>query len=129
MKLNNNYKILDHNNFYEYASKYYKNNCGLSLYEYNLDIRRIEFINNIFARWEDKNKLNVPKLRNIIVIAFNIFDRASVDVLYFLTKPEYHDYLTATLWVFGILDETHEFVQSFGINNDIVETIIDYKEE
>lgn len=129
MKFNNNYKILDPNNFYEYATEYYKKRCGLSLYEYNLDIRRIEFINSIYDRWENKKKLNVCKLRNIIVIALNIFDKATVDILYYLCKDDYHDYLTSTLWTFGVLQDDHEFVQRFGLNNDVVEAILEYKED
>lgn len=125
MKFNNNYKIIYDDNFFEYASKYYKENCGLSLQEYNQDIKRILFLDKIFEKYEKNNfkNLNVNKIYNILVITINIFGKAAIDVLYYLIDVLYHDYLTTILWYYELIDEGNEFVISFGINSSIIDSM------
>lgn len=126
MKFNNNYKIIYDDNFFDYASKYYKQNCGLSLQEYNQDIKRICFINKIFEKYETNfSDLNSSKIYNIIVITINIFGKAAIDILYYLTDYVYHDYLTSILWYYDLIDEDNEFVISFGINSNIIDLMKD----
>jgi len=99
--------------FLLHAMKFYDNPQCVNLSEFEEDLKRFSYLKKLFIRYKEYDDLKERLILNHIIVLFNLFGVATVELLFFKIDKEYWDTL-ATFLVY--LDLMPERIPEFNIS-------------
>lgn len=88
---------LNKNNFIQYCMHNYDNPQCHTLKEFEEDLNRISCIQRLFTRYLTNKDLNERLVINHLIILFNVFGSATLNILFFKLEKQYWDLLITFL--------------------------------
>ena len=104
--------------FLLHAMKFYDNPQCVNLSEFEEDLKRFGYLKKLFMRYKECGDLKERLILNHIIVLFNLFGVATVELLFFKIERQYWDAL-ATFLVY--LDLMPEVVPDYGVRLDSLE--------
>lgn len=99
--------------FLLHAMKFYDNPQCVNLSEFEEDLKRFSYLKKLFIRYKEYGDLKERLILNHIIVLFNLFGVATIELLFFKIDREYWDTL-ATFLVY--LDLMPERIPEFNIS-------------
>lgn len=95
--------------------KFYDNPQCVNLSEFEEDLKRFSYLKKLFIRYREYSDLKERLILNHIIVLFNLFGVATVELLFFKIDREYWDIL-ATFLVY--LDLMPDRIPEFNLKLD-----------
>jgi len=90
--------ILNKDNFLVYCMKYYDNPQCTSIKEFEEDLNRVLYLQKLLTRYlADKEELRERLILNHIIVLFNLFGEATINILFYKLDEEYWNILITFL--------------------------------
>jgi len=74
---------LNESNYLLFAIKFYNNPKAVTRDDFETDLKRIRYIKRLLKRYKNTGELKVHLLLNHLIILFNVFDDATVPLLFY----------------------------------------------
>jgi hypothetical protein len=74
---------LNEGNYLLFAIKFYNNPQAVTRDDFEADLKRIRYIKRLLKRYKNTGELKVHLLLNHLIILFNVFDDATVPLLFY----------------------------------------------
>jgi len=74
---------LNESNYLLFAIKFYNNPQAVTRDDFETDLKRIRYIKRLLKRYKNTGELKVHLLLNHLIILFNVFDDATVPLLFY----------------------------------------------
>jgi hypothetical protein len=74
---------LNESNYLLFAIKFYNNPQAITRDDFETDLKRIRYIKRLLKRYKNTGELKVHLLLNHLIILFNVFDDATVPLLFY----------------------------------------------
>lgn len=107
--------ILTETNYILYGAHHYMNDSCTDTEEFMEDLKRIQLIKKIFARFKKSGEINERLVINHIVVLYNVFKAGACTNMLFFQMEEHWDCLKPILKNMGYLPNT-----IVGIKDDII---------
>lgn len=104
------FEELNEDNYILFAIKYYDNPQAVTREDFYEDLSRFKYIKKLLRKYVKSGELKVDLLINHFIIIFNVFNDASIPLLFFKLEKELWESLKAFL-VF--LNRIPEYPKSF----------------
>lgn len=75
--------ILSEENFLGFAMKHYENPQCITLAEFEEDLKRLTYLKRLLTKYHNLGVLHERKILNHLIILFNVFDNAAINMLFF----------------------------------------------
>ena len=79
---------LNENNYLLFAIKFYDNPQALTRDDFDDDLKRIKYIKRLLKRYKNTGELKVHLILNHLIILFNVFNEATVPLLFYNLDEE-----------------------------------------
>ena len=79
---------LNENNYLLFAIKFYDNPQALTRDDFEDDLKRIKYIKRLLKRYKNTGELKVHLILNHLIILFNVFNEATVPLLFYNLDEE-----------------------------------------
>jgi hypothetical protein len=79
---------LTNSNFIQYAMKHYDNNQCATVEEFEEDLKRFLYLKKLFSRYRANGELRERLILNHIIVLYNIFGKATTNMLFFKINEE-----------------------------------------
>jgi len=79
---------LNESNYLLFAIKFYNNPQAVTRDDFEADIKRIRYIKRLLKRYKNTGELKVHLILNHLIILFNVFDDATVPLLFYHLEEE-----------------------------------------
>jgi len=122
---------LTEKNYIMYAMKQYANPQCVDIDEFYEDLKRINYIKRLFAKYKRTNSLRERLILNHIIILYNVFPIQDIsNILFFKIDREYWSILKTFLVYLNYMPEELHFLDEYVIiatdiplDNDVVEIL------
>ena len=74
---------LNESNYLLFAIKFYNNPQAVTRDDFEADLKRIRYIKRLLKRYKNTGELKVHLILNHLIILFNVFDDATVPLLFY----------------------------------------------
>lgn len=74
---------LNENNYLLFAIKFYDNPQALTMEDFESDLKRIRYIKRLLKKYKNTGELKVHLILNHLIILFNVFNDATVPLLFY----------------------------------------------
>jgi len=74
---------LNESNYLLFAIKFYNNPQAVTRDDFESDLKRIRYIKRLLKRYKNTGELKVHLILNHLIILFNVFDDATVPLLFY----------------------------------------------
>lgn len=74
---------LNEGNYLLFAIKFYNNPQAVTKDDFEADLKRIRYIKRLLKRYKNTGELKVHLILNHLIILFNVFDDATVPLLFY----------------------------------------------
>jgi len=81
-------ETLTDSNFIQYAMKHYDNNQCATVEEFEEDLKRLLYLKKLFSRYRVNGELRERLILNHLIILYNIFGKATTNMLFFKINEE-----------------------------------------
>lgn len=103
-------------NFIMYAMKNYDNAQCVDVSEFYDDLKRINYIRRLFARYKNNSDLKERLILNHLIILYNVFPvESATNILFFKIERDYWSYLKTFLVYLNYMPERLTFLNNFEI--------------
>jgi hypothetical protein len=103
---------LTNDNYIIYAMKHYDNPQCHTLSEFEEDLNKLVYLQRSLSKYKDTNEINERLVLNHIIILFNLFNEATINILFYKIRPEYWN-IIITFLIF--LERMPESLPNYGI--------------
>jgi hypothetical protein len=79
---------LNEGNYLIFAIKFYNNPQSVTKEDFDSDLKRIRYIKRLLKRYKTGGELKIHLILNHLIILFNIFDDATVPLLFYNLEKE-----------------------------------------
>jgi hypothetical protein len=79
---------LNESNYLLFAIKFYNNPQAVTRDDFEADLKRIRYIKRLLKRYRNTGELKVHLILNHLIILFNVFDDATVPLLFYHLEEE-----------------------------------------
>lgn len=79
---------LNESNYMLFAIKFYNNPQSLTKEDFESDLKRIRYIKRLLKKYKKEGDLKVHLILNHLIILFNVFDDASIPLLFYSLDKE-----------------------------------------
>jgi len=79
---------LNESNYLLFAIKFYNNPQALTKEDFESDLKRIRYIKRLLKRYKNTGELKIHLILNHLIILFNVFNDATVPLLFYNLDPE-----------------------------------------
>ena len=79
---------LNEGNYLLFAIKFYNNPQAVTRDDFEADLKRIRYIKRLLKRYKNTGELKVHLILNHLIILFNVFDDATVPLLFYHLEEE-----------------------------------------
>lgn len=105
-------EILNKDNFILYCMKHYDNPQCHTVSEFEEDLNKLVYLQRSLSKYRDTNEINERLVLNHIIVLFNLFNEASINILFYKIRPDYWD-IIITFLIF--LERMPEELPQYGI--------------
>jgi len=74
---------LNESNYMLFAIKFYNNPQSVTREDFESDLKRIRYIKRLLKKYKNTGELKVHLILNHLIILFNVFDEASIPLLFY----------------------------------------------
>ena len=74
---------LNENNYLLFAIKFYNNPQAVTMEDFECDLKRIRYVKRLLKKYKNTGELKIPLILNHLIILFNVFDDATVPLLFY----------------------------------------------
>jgi len=74
---------LNESNYLLFAIKFYNNPQAVTREDFEADLKRIRYIKRLLKRYKNTGELKVHLILNHLIILFNVFDDATIPLLFY----------------------------------------------
>jgi len=74
---------LNESNYMLFAIKFYNNPQSVTREDFESDLKRIRYIKRLLKKYKNTGELKVHLILNHLIILFNVFDDASIPLLFY----------------------------------------------
>lgn len=82
------FKELNESNYLLFAIKFYNNPQAVTLDDFHDDLKRIRYIKRLLKRYRNTGELKVHLILNHLIVLFNVFNDATVPLLFYNLEKE-----------------------------------------
>jgi hypothetical protein len=79
---------LNENNFILFAIKYYENPQSVTMEDFESDLKRLRYVKRLLKRYKNTGELKTHLILNHLIILFNVFNDATVPLLFYSLEEE-----------------------------------------
>ena len=79
---------LNESNYLLFAIKFYDNPQSVTREDFESDLKRIRYVKRLLKRYQNNGELKVHLILNHIIILFNVFNEATVPLLFYNLDEE-----------------------------------------
>ena len=79
---------LNESNYLLFAIKFYDNPQSVTREDFESDIKRIRYVKRLLKRYQNNGELKVHLILNHLIILFNVFNEATVPLLFYNLDEE-----------------------------------------
>jgi len=79
---------LNEDNYLLFAIKFYNNPQAITREDFESDLKRIRYVKRLLKRYKNTGELKVHLILNHLIILFNVFDDATVPLLFYHLEEE-----------------------------------------
>jgi len=79
---------LNESNYLLFAIKFYNNPQAVTRDDFESDLKRIRYIKRLLKRYKNTGELKIHLILNHLTILFNVFDEATVPLLFYNLEEE-----------------------------------------
>ena len=79
---------LNENNYILFAIKYYENPQSVTMEDFESDLKRIRYVKRLLKRYKNTGELKTHLILNHLIILFNVFNDATVPLLFYNLEKE-----------------------------------------
>jgi len=79
---------LNENNYILFAIKYYENPQSVTMEDFESDLKRIGYVKRLLKRYKNTGELKTHLILNHLIILFNVFNDATVPLLFYNLEKE-----------------------------------------
>ena len=79
---------LNESNYLLFAIKFYDNPQSVTREDFESDLKRIRYVKRLLKRYENNGELKVHLILNHLIILFNVFNEATVPLLFYNLDEE-----------------------------------------
>ena len=94
---------LNENNYMLFAIKFYDNPHALTKEEFEDDLKRIKYVKRLLKRYMNTGVLKTHLIINHLIVLFNVFDEATIPLLFYKLEPELWPSVTSFLIFLAIV--------------------------
>ena len=74
---------LNENNYLLFAIKFYDNPQAVTMDDFETDLKRIRYVKKLLKRYKNTGELKIHLILNHLIILFNVFNDATVPLLFY----------------------------------------------
>ena len=79
---------LNESNYMLFAIKFYDNPQSVTREDFEADLKRIRYVKRLLKRYQNNGELKVHLILNHLIILFNVFNEATVPLLFYNLDEE-----------------------------------------
>ena len=79
---------LNESNYLLFAIKFYDNPQSVTREDFESDLKRIRYVKRLLKRYQNNGELKVHLILNHLIILFNVFNEATVPLLFYNLDEE-----------------------------------------
>ena len=79
---------LNESNYLLFAIKFYDNPQSVTIEDFESDLKRIRYVKRLLKRYQNNGELKVHLILNHLIILFNVFNEATVPLLFYNLDEE-----------------------------------------
>ena len=79
---------LNESNYLLFAIKFYDNPQSVTREDFESDLKRIRYVKRLLKRYQNNGELKVHLIMNHLIILFNVFNEATVPLLFYNLDEE-----------------------------------------
>jgi len=88
---------LNESNYLLFAIKFYNNPQAVTKDDFEADLKRIRYIKRLLKRYKNTGELKTHLILNHLIILFNVFDDATVPLLFYNLEKDLWTYIKTFL--------------------------------
>ena len=96
---------LNENNYLLFAIKFYNNPQAVTKDDFEDDLKRIKYVKRLLKRYKNTGVLKTHLILNHLTVLFNVFDDATVPLLFYNLEKELWPYIKSFLVFLNRLPE------------------------
>ena len=93
---------MNENNYMLFAIKFYDNPQAVTKDDFEDDLKRIKYVKRLLKRYKNTGVLKTHLILNHLTVLFNVFDDATVPLLFYNLERELWPYIKSFLIFFHI---------------------------
>jgi len=114
-------------NFILYCMKHYDNPQCTSVKEFEEDLNRILYLQKLLTRYINKDELRERLILNHLIVLFNLFNDAAINILFYKLDKEYWNILITFLIYLNRMPDTvpqYNIITSDYVLDDFIISIL-----
>ena len=90
-------EVITDKNFIQYCMNHYDNPQCQTVHEFEEDLNRIMYLQKLFNRYVENNELRERLILNHLIVLFNVFGDATINILFYRLESKYWNVLITFL--------------------------------
>ena len=91
------YHELNEDNYLLFAIKYYDNPAAVTKEDFDEDLKKFKYVKRLLKRYMNTGVLKTHLIINHLIVLFNVFDEATIPLLFYKLEPELWPSVTSFL--------------------------------
>ena len=116
---------LNDENFLIFAIKHYQNPSCTGMAELEDDLKRFKYLKRLFNRYEKTGEPNERLIINHLVLLYNVFGKATTDMLFFKLEEKYWSNLKTFLVFLNRMPLEEVYTQGLKVNKGVTTVLND----
>jgi hypothetical protein len=88
---------LNESNYLLFAIKFYNNPQSVTREDFESDLKRIRYVKRLLKRYKNNGELKIHLILNHLIILFNVFDDATIPLLFYNLEKDLWPYIKSFL--------------------------------
>lgn len=88
---------LNEDNYLLFAIKYYDNPQAVTKEDFDEDLKKFKYVKRLLKRYMNTGVLKTHLIINHLIVLFNVFDEATIPLLFYKLEPELWPSITSFL--------------------------------
>lgn len=88
---------LNESNYMLFAIKFYNNPQAVTREDFESDLKRIRYVKRLLKRYRNTGELKVHLILNHLIVLFNVFDDATIPLLFYNLEMDLWPYIKSFL--------------------------------
>jgi hypothetical protein len=96
---------LNESNYLLFAIKFYNNPQAVTREDFESDLKRIRYVKRLLKKYKNTGELKVHLILNHLIVLFNVFDDATIPLLFYNLEKDLWSYIKSFLIFLNRLPE------------------------